>query len=40
MANLVGKLPQFVTSAQALAKPDAVVWIRIGADADGQRLDN
>lgn len=40
MANLVGKTPTFIPSSQASAKADAVVWIRIGADADGQRLDN
>lgn len=40
MANLVGKTPIFIPSSQASAKADAVVWIRIGADADGQRLDN
>ena len=40
MANLVGKTPVFISSSQATAKSDAVVWIRIGADADGQRLDN
>ena len=40
MSNLVGKNPVFVSSAQAVAKSDAVVWIKIGPDADGQRLDN
>ena len=40
MANLVGKNPVFVSSSEAVAKSDAVVWIRIGEDADGQRLDN
>ncbi len=40
MANLVGKTPTFISSAQAAARADAVVWIRIGPDADGQRLDN
>lgn len=40
MANLVGKNPVFVSSSEAVAKSDAVVWIRIDEDADGQRLDN
>ena len=40
MANLVGKTPVFIPSSKAQARPDQVVWIKIGPDADGQRLDN
>ncbi len=36
----LGKVPQFIASSKAVAKTDAVVWVKIGPDADGQRLDN
>lgn len=36
----LGKVPQFIASSKAMAKTDAVVWVKIGPDADGQRLDN
>src|SRR5574344_2248825 len=36
----LGKVPQFIASSKAVAKIDAVVWVKIGPDADGQRLDN
>ena len=39
MSNL-GNSPRFVDSSKASARSDAVVWVRIGHDADGQRLDN
>lgn len=39
MSNL-GNSPSFVDSSKATARSDAVVWVRIGHDADGQRLDN
>ena len=39
MSNL-GNSPRFVFSSKASARSDAVVWVRIGHDADGQRLDN
>ena len=39
MSNL-GKVPQFIASSKASAKTDAVIWVKIGPDAEGQRLDN
>lgn len=39
MSNL-GNSPRFVDSSKASARSDAVVWVRICHDADGQRLDN
>ena len=36
----LGKVPQFIPSSKALAKTDAVLWVKVGPDAEGQRLDN
>ena len=40
MTTLTVKTPNFVDSAVAKARTDAVVWVKIGVDAEGQRLDN
>ncbi len=36
----LGKTVEFVSSSRASARTDAVVWVKVGADAEGQRLDN
>ena len=36
----VAKTISFVASSKAQAKSDQVVWVKVGADAEGQRLDN
>lgn len=38
--STLGNTPAFIDSARAQARSDAVVWVKIGPDADGQRLDN